>query len=78
MVPELEVLKYEERLKEMQLSTFKERRERGELITIHMLMNNLEEINRKNVIFIRKRETANLRVTQEKLQKGICLNYTKK
>ena len=32
----------------MQLTTLKERRERGDLITIHKLMNNLEETERSN------------------------------
>ena len=44
MVPELEDPTYEERLKEMQLTILKER-ERGDLITICNLMNNLEEID---------------------------------
>ena len=44
VVPELEELSYVERLKEMHLRTLKERRERGKLITIYELMNNLEEI----------------------------------
>ena len=46
MVPELKDLTYEERLKEMQLTALKERRERGDLITIYKLMNNLEETER--------------------------------
>ena len=43
MVPELEELTYEERLKEIDLTTLKERRERDDLITTFKLMNNLEE-----------------------------------
>ena len=43
MVPELQDLTYEERLNEMHLINLKERRERGGLITIHKLMNNLKE-----------------------------------
>ena len=41
MVPELEDLTNEERLKEMHLKTQKEKREGGNLITIYKLMNNL-------------------------------------
>ena len=44
MVPELEHLIYDVRLKEMHLTTLKKRREKGDLITIYKLMNNLEEI----------------------------------
>ena len=41
---------YEERLKEMQLTTVKERRERGDLIIIYKLTNNLEETDRKDLM----------------------------
>ena len=61
MVPELEDLTYEERLKELHLTTLKERRERGDLNTIYKLMNNLEETDRKDLILIRKGEARNLR-----------------
>ena len=69
MVPELEDLTYEERLKEMHLTTLKERRENGDLITIYKLMNNLEEIDRKDLILRRKGETRNLREKKKKKKK---------
>ena len=59
MVPELEDLTYEERLKEIHLTTLKERRERGDLITIYKLMNNLEEADRKKNLILRKGEAKN-------------------
>ena len=62
----------------MHLTTLKERRERGDLITIYKLMNNLEETDRKNLILTRKGGATNLRGHKKKLQKGICLNNTKK
>ena len=39
-----------ERFKEMHLTTLKEGRERGDLITIYKLINNLEETDRKDLI----------------------------
>ena len=54
MVPELKDLTYKERLKEKQMTTLKDGRERGELITIYKLMNNLEETDRKYLILRRK------------------------
>ena len=50
MVPELEDPPYDKKLKEMHLTTPKERRERGHLITIYDLMNNLEEKDGKDLI----------------------------
>ena len=61
----------------MQLTKLKERRERGDLITICKLMNNLEEIYRKDLITKRKGEAGYLRELKKKLQKGICLNKKK-
>ena len=61
MVPDLEDLTYEKRLKEMHLTTLKERKGRGDLITIYKLMNNLEETDRKHLILRRKGEARNLR-----------------
>ena len=77
MVPELEELTYEERLKEMHLTTLKERSKRGDLITIYKLMNNLEETDRKDLI-LRRKEAKNLRGHKKILHKGICLKDTKK
>ena len=56
MVPNLEDLTCEIRIKEMHLTTLKDKRERGDLITIYKLMNNLEETDRKDLILIRKGE----------------------
>ena len=41
-------------------------------------MNILEETDRKYLILRRKGEVRNLRGYKKKLQKRICLNYTKK
>ena len=53
----------------------KERKERGDLITIYKLMNNLEETDRKNLI-LRTGEAKNLR-GQEKIAKRNLLRYKK-
>merc|ERR1712035_247280 len=66
MVAELKELTYEERLKEMKLPTLEERRERGDLITIYKLMNNLEEIDRKNLFLMAERETGYFRGHKKK------------
>ena len=55
MVPELEDRTYEERLKEMHLTTLKEIRERDVSITKYNLMN-LKETDRKDLILRRKGE----------------------
>ena len=77
MVPELENLTYEARLKEIHWTTLKERRERGDLITIYKLMNNLEDTDRKDQILRRKGEAKNLRGHKKILHKGVCLRYKK-
>ena len=61
----------------MHLTTLKERRERGDLITTYELINNLEETDRKDLMLRRKGEARNLRGHKNKLQKRICLNDTK-
>ena len=43
MLPELNDLTYQEKLKEVQLTTLEERRKRGDLIILYKLMTNLEE-----------------------------------
>ena len=78
MVPELEVLDYEERLKEMGLPSLRQRRERGDMITIYKLLNKLEVIDNSTLL---QRETGDNRQTRghsRKLKKGRCLKDTKK
>ena len=67
MVSELEDLIYDERSKGMHLTTLKESREKGDLITIHKLMNNLEETDGIDMILRRKGEARNLRGHKKKL-----------
>ena len=58
MVQELKYQIYEERLKEMKLSTLEERRERGNLVTIYKLTNDLKETNKQNLILRGEREVG--------------------
>ena len=55
MVSEFKDLTYDERLKEMHLTTLKERRDICDLITIYKLMNNLEETDKKRSNIEKKR-----------------------
>ena len=66
MVPDLEDLTYEGILNEMLLTTLKERMERGDLIIIYKLMDNLEETYQKDQIMKRKGETRYLRGHKKK------------
>ncbi len=78
MVPELKYLSYKDRLKEMQLTTLQERRERGDLITVYKLINELEKVDREGLLLITESETRHLRGHSKKLRKGSCLHNTKK
>ena len=75
MVPDLDDLTYEERLKEIQLTQLKQRTEKGDQIALNKLMS-LEKTDRKHLIMKRQREARYLRGLQEKLQKDVCLNHT--
>ena len=47
MVPELSELTYEDRLREMGLTTLQDRRERGDLITLYKIVNGIEKLKSK-------------------------------
>ncbi len=77
MLPELKYLSYEESLKDMQLTTLQERREK-DLITIYKLINDLEKFDREDLLLKTKRETRHLRGHSKNLREGRSLNNTKK
>ena len=63
----------------MYLTTLKERKERGDLITIYKLMNNLEETDIKDIICIeKKRRGQKFEGTQKKIAKRNLLERYKK
>ena len=50
MVPKLKDLNYEERLEEIGLSTLQEGSVRGDLITLLKLVNNMERVDRTDLV----------------------------
>ncbi len=61
MVPELRDLSYMDRLKEMQLTTLQERRERGDLIKIYKLINKLERVDREDLLLTTEEGSRHMR-----------------
>ena len=78
MVPELEELSYEERLKEIKLPTLEQRRERGDLMTIFKLITKMEETDNERLLTRKQREGRYTRGHTKQLGKGRCLNNIKK
>ena len=78
LVPELENLPYSERLREMDLPTLEERRERGDLITIYKLLNGLEEVDKIDLMIPAGEGRENMRGHAMKLRKPRCMSDIKK
>ncbi len=62
----------------MQLTTLQDRREREDLITVYKLINELEKVDREDLLLTKGEGTRHLRGHSRKLRKGRCLNNTKK
>ena len=78
MVTELKDLSYEERLEEMGLPTLQERRERGDLITMFKLVNNMEKVDRDDLVPQMEEGERRTRGHGKKIKKGRCLSDIKK
>ena len=74
MAPELKDLKYEERLKEMALTTLENRRERGDLINVYKMVNGMDRIG-EHLLKLDMRDT---RGHDKKLKKERCVRDIKK
>ena len=57
MTPELQDSPYEERLTRMELTTLEKKRERGDMITLFILLNGMENIDRGDLYELNVRET---------------------
>ena len=75
MIPGLSEMPYEERLKRLRLTTLKERRERGDLITMYKLVHGLEKLDREDLI---TRDEGRTRGHSYKLRKIKGLKDVKK
>ena len=74
MVPELKELTYEDRLKEMGLTTLQVRRERGDLITLYKVVNGME----KELVQLEGDERGRTRGHSKKIKKSHCRRDIKK
>ena len=69
---------YKERLKEVKLTILEWWRERGKLITIYKLLNNIEKTDRKYLKLRAKGEVGYLKGNNKKIAKGKLLQWQKK
>ena len=78
MVPELNDLSYQERLMDIGLPTLQERRERGDLITMFKLVNNMEKVDREDLVVKVEEQERRTRGHTKKLKKTQCFGDIKK
>ena len=78
MVPELKDLTYEGRLKEMELPTLQVRRERGDLITMYKIVNQIEKIDKQDLVLLKEVDNRRTRGHSKRIRKSQCLRDIKK
>ena len=61
MVPEIRDLTYEDRLQEMGLPNQQDRRERGDLITLYKIINDIKKLDKQDLVLMND-ETGEMRV----------------
>ena len=79
MVPEMRGMTYEERLSAMDLPTLESRRERGDLIQVYKLLNEMDIVDNEELL-LREEVDVDGRKTRghtKKLRRGRCLRDIK-
>ena len=74
MAPELRELTYEDRLKEMNITTLEKRRERGDLINVYKMVTGMDRSGKD----LLRRDTDTTRGHNKKLKKEHCKRDIKK
>ena len=65
-------------MKEMRLPTLKDRRERGDLITMYEIVNHMEKIDRQDLVMLKEDGGRETRGHARKIRKRQCLRNIKK
>ena len=80
MVPDLKDLTYEDRLKELELLTLQNRRERGDLVMMYKIISGKEKLDLENLVILAEDRDGNRRTRghSKKIEKSQCIRDVKK